>query len=135
ISSENFFGQHGIDLTHIPKRLGDGFYEQQLVRNQVTALTGKAVLGPYADLQTMYQSLMTAGADLSKSLDLPMGASLSAEQVSKLTGNVIMMETRVIDGQSVLVPVVYLAKASQQNVNGPLISATNIDFQNAQSFT
>ncbi|EML1595409.1 hemagglutinin repeat-containing protein [Burkholderia cenocepacia] len=135
ISSDYFFGQLGVDLTHIPKRLGDGFYEQQLVRNQVTALTGKAVLGPYADLQTMYQSLMTAGADLSKSLDLPMGASLSAEQVSKLTGNVIMMETRVVDGQSVLVPVVYLAQANQQNVNGPLISATNIDFQSAQSFT
>ncbi|MDN7428233.1 hemagglutinin repeat-containing protein [Burkholderia sp. AU45388] len=135
ISSDYFFGQLGVDLTHIPKRLGDGFYEQQLVRNQVTALTGKAVLGPYADLQTMYQSLMTAGADLSKSLDLPMGASLSADQVSKLTGNVVMMETRVVDGQSVLVPVVYLAQANQQNVNGPLISATNIDFQNAQSFT
>lgn len=135
ISSDYFFGQLGVDLTHIPKRLGDGFYEQQLVRNQVTALTGKAVLGPYADLQTMYQSLMTAGADLSKSLDLPMGASLSAEQVSKLTGNVIMMETRVVDGQSVLVPVVYLAQANRQNVNGPLISATNIDLKNAQSFT
>ncbi len=135
ISSDYFFSQLGVDLTHIPKRLGDGFYEQQLVRNQVTALTGKAVLGPYADLQTMYQSLMTAGADLSKSLDLPMGVSLSAEQVSKLTSNVIMMETRVVDGQTVLVPVVYLAKASQQNVNGPLITATNIDFQNAQSFT
>ncbi|WP_261528935.1 hemagglutinin repeat-containing protein [Burkholderia multivorans] len=135
ISSDYFFGQLGVDLTHIPKRLGDGFYEQQLVRNQVTALTGKAVLGRYADLQTMYQSLMTAGAELSKSLDLPMGASLSAEQISKLTGNVILVETRVVDGQSVLVPVVYLAQANQQNVNGPLISATNIDFQNAQSFT
>ncbi len=134
ISSDYFFGQLGVDLTHIPKRLGDGFYEQQLVRNEVTALTGKAVLGPYADLQTMYQSLMAAGADLSKSLDLPIGASLSADQVSKLTSNVIMMETRVVDGQSVLVPVVYLAKASQQNIDGPLISATNIDFQNAQSF-
>lgn len=135
ISSDYFFGQLGVDLTHIPKRLGDGFYEQQLVRNQVTALTGRAVLGPYADLQTMYQSLMAAGAGLSKSLDLPIGASLSADQVSKLTSNVIMMETRVVDGQSVLVPVVYLAKASQQNIDGPLITATNIDFQNAQSFT
>ncbi|WP_186098196.1 S-layer family protein, partial [Burkholderia gladioli] len=46
ISSDYFFSQIGVDLTHIPKRLGDGFYEQQLVRNQVTSLTGKAVLGP-----------------------------------------------------------------------------------------
>ncbi|WGS43445.1 hemagglutinin repeat-containing protein [Burkholderia sp. JSH-S8] len=135
ISSDYFFSQIGVDLTHIPKRLGDGFYEQQLVRNEVTSLTGKAVLGPYADLETMYQSLMAAGANLSKSLDLPIGASLSADQVSKLTSNVVMMETRVVDGQSVLVPVVYLAKASQQNIDGPLISATNVDFQNAQSFT
>ncbi len=135
ISSDYFFSQIGVDLTHIPKRLGDGFYEQQLVRNQVTSLTGKAVLGPYADLQTMYESLMAAGADLSKSLDLPIGASLSADQVAKLTGNVILMESRVVDGQSVLVPVVYLAQASQQNMNGPLIAATNIDLQNAQSFT
>ncbi|WP_186057479.1 hemagglutinin repeat-containing protein [Burkholderia gladioli] len=135
ISSDYFFSQIGVDLTHIPKRLGDGFYEQQLVRNQVTSLTGKAVLGPYADLQTMYESLMAAGADLSKSLDLPIGASLSADQVARLTSNVILMETRVVDGQSVLVPVVYLAQASQQNMNGPLIAATNIDLQNAQSFT
>ncbi|MGV0131688.1 hemagglutinin repeat-containing protein [Burkholderia gladioli] len=135
ISSDYFFSQIGVDLTHIPKRLGDGFYEQQLVRNQMTSLTGKAVLGPYADLQTMYESLMAAGADLSKSLDLPIGASLSADQVARLTSNVILMETSVVDGQSVLVPVVYLAQASQQNMNGPLIAATNIDLQNAQSFT
>ncbi|PCE23590.1 hypothetical protein BWP39_28325 [Paraburkholderia acidicola] len=134
ISSDYFFNQIGVDLIHIPKRLGDGFYEQQLVRNQVTALTGRAVLGPYTDLQTMYQSLMTAGAALDRQLDLPVGASLSAAQVSTLTGNVIMMETRVVDGQSVLVPVVYLAKTNQQNINGPLITATDIDFQNTQSF-
>ncbi|MFP3747389.1 hypothetical protein SB816_30450, partial [Achromobacter sp. SIMBA_011] len=85
----------GVDLTHIPKRLGDGFYEQQLVRNQVTSLTGRAVLGPYTDLQTMYQQLMAAGASLEKTLNLSLGASLSAEQVSQLTNNVIMMETRV----------------------------------------
>ncbi|MDN7629713.1 hemagglutinin repeat-containing protein [Burkholderia cenocepacia] len=135
ISSDYFFGQLGVDLTHIPKRLGDGFYEQQLVRNQVTALTGRAVLGPYTDLQAMYESLMAAGAALDKQLDLPIGASLSADQVSKLTSNVIMMETRVVDGQSVLVPVVYLAQANQQNINGPLITATDIDLRDAQNFT
>ncbi|WP_232451674.1 hemagglutinin repeat-containing protein [Burkholderia ubonensis] len=135
ISSDYFFGQLGVDLTHIPKRLGDGFYEQQLVRNEITSLTGKAVLGPYTDLQSMYESLMAAGASLSKSLNLPLGMSLSPEQVSQLTSNVILMETRVVGGQSVLVPVVYLAKASQENWNGPLIAANDIDLKNAQTFT
>ncbi|AJY11314.1 hemagglutinin repeat-containing protein [Burkholderia dolosa] len=135
ISSDYFFQQLGVDLTHIPKRLGDGFYEQQLVRNQITALTGKAVLGPYTDIQSMYESLLASGAALSKSLNLPLGMSLSPEQVSQLTSNVILMETRVVGGQSVLVPVVYLAKASQENWNGPLIAANDIDLKNAQSFT
>ncbi|WP_173678749.1 hemagglutinin repeat-containing protein, partial [Burkholderia singularis] len=134
ISSDYFFGQLGVDLTHLPKRLGDGFYEQQLVRNEITSLTGKAVLGPYTDIQSMYEAMLASGAALSKSLNLPLGMSLSAQQVSQLTGNVVMMETRVVDGQSVLVPVVYLAKASQENWSGPLIAAHDIDLKHTSSF-
>jgi len=135
ISSDYYLQQLGLNPQTTAKRLGDGFYEQQLVRNQITSLTGKAVLGPYTDLQSMYESLLAAGASLSKSLDLPLGMSLSPEQVAQLTGNVIIMQTQVVDGQSVLVPVVYLAKASQQNMNGPLVAATDIDLKNAQTFT
>ncbi|MFP3739921.1 hypothetical protein, partial [Burkholderia sp. SIMBA_019] len=119
ISSDYYLQQLGLNPQTTIKRLGDGFYEQQLVRNQITSLTGKAVLGPYTDLQGMYESLLAAGASLSKSLDLPLGMSLTPEQVAALTSNVIIMQTETVNGQQVLVPVVYLAKASQQNVNGP----------------
>ncbi len=135
ISSDYYLQQLGLNPQTTEKRLGDGFYEQQLVRNQITSLTGKAVLGPYTDLQAMYRSLLAAGASLSQSLNLPLGMSLSPEQVAQLTSNVIIMQTEVVNGQSVLVPVVYLAKASQQNMNGPLIAAADIDIQNAQTFT
>ncbi|HZZ11404.1 MAG TPA: filamentous hemagglutinin N-terminal domain-containing protein, partial [Paraburkholderia sp.] len=135
ISSDYYLQQLGLNPQTTEKRLGDGFYEQQLVRNQVTSLTGRAVLGPYTDLQSMYESLLAAGASLSKSLDLPLGISLSPEQVAALTSNVVIMQTETVNGQQVLVPVVYLAKASQQNMNGPLIAATDIDIQNAQTFT
>ncbi|CAE6958473.1 hemagglutinin repeat-containing protein [Paraburkholderia domus] len=135
ISSDYYLQQIGLNPQTIEKRLGDGFYEQQLVRNQITSLTGKAVLGPYTDLQSMYQAMLDAGASLSKSLDLPLGMSLSPEQVAALTSNVVIMQTETVNGQQVLVPVVYLAKASQQNMNGPLIAATDIDIQNAQTFT
>ncbi|WP_338640929.1 hemagglutinin repeat-containing protein [Burkholderia pyrrocinia] len=135
LSSDYYLQQIGVNPLTTEKRLGDGFYEQQLVRNQVTQLTGKAVLGPYTDLQGMYQSLMAAGAELSKSLNLPLGMSLSAQQVAALTTNVIIMQTETVGGQQVLVPVVYLAKADQQNANGPLITAGNIDLKNTQVFT
>ena len=135
LSSDYYLQQIGVNPLTTEKRLGDGFYEQQLVRNQVTQLTGKALLGPYTDLQGMYQSLMAAGAELSKSLNLPLGMSLSAQQVAALTSNVIIMQTETVGGQQVLVPVVYLAKADQQNANGPLITAGNIDLKNTQVFT
>lgn len=135
LSSDYYLNQIGVNPLTTEKRLGDGFYEQQLVRNQVTQLTGKAVLGPYTDLQGMYQSLMLAGAELSKSLNLPLGMSLSAQQVAALTTNVIIMQTETVGGQQVLVPVVYLAKADQQNANGPLITAGNIDLKNTEVFT
>ncbi|PXW25613.1 filamentous hemagglutinin [Paraburkholderia caballeronis] len=134
ISSNYYLQQLGLNPQSVEKRLGDGLYEQQLVLNEITSLTGKAVLGPYTDVQSMYEALMAAGASLAGSLDLPLGMALSPDQVAALTTNVVIMQTEVVDGQSVLVPVVYLAKASQQNMNGPLIAATDIDLQNTQTF-
>jgi filamentous hemagglutinin len=55
LSSDYFFAQIGVNPAYTPKRLGDGFYEQQLVRNQITVLTGKAALRPYANLVLMTQ--------------------------------------------------------------------------------
>ncbi|WP_246270461.1 hemagglutinin repeat-containing protein [Paraburkholderia solisilvae] len=135
VSSDYYLSQLGLNPQTTEKRLGDGLYEQQLVQDQITSLTGKSVLGPYTDTQSMYQSLLAAGASLAQSLDLPLGASLSAAQVAALTTNVVIMQTEVVDGQSVLVPVVYLAQASQQNAQGPVIAATNVDLQNTQTFT
>ncbi|MFP3274750.1 MAG: hemagglutinin repeat-containing protein [Paraburkholderia sp.] len=136
LSSNYYFQQMGMNPGQMQMRLGDGFYEQQLVQNQVLSMTGKSVLTNYANTQDEFKALMTSGAELAKSLDLAPGTSLSPAQVAQLTSNVVIMQTQVVDGQSVLVPVVYLAKTSQENMgNGPVIAATNIDLQNAQSVT
>ncbi|MBN3778792.1 filamentous hemagglutinin N-terminal domain-containing protein [Burkholderia sp. Ac-20345] len=136
MSSDYYLRQLGLNPDQTEKRLGDGFYEQWLVRNQLTSLTGKTVLGPYTDIESMYQALLSSGAELSKSLNLPLGMGLSAEQVAQLQGNVVLMEKRVVDGQAVLVPVVYLAQASQPDMSGgPLIAAGNIDLRDVQSFS
>ncbi|CAN0628102.1 tRNA nuclease CdiA-2 [Burkholderia multivorans] len=136
LSSDYYFQQMGMNPGLIQMRLGDGFYEQKLVQNQILSLTGKSVLTNYASTQDEFQALMTSGAQLAKSLALAPGAGLSAEQVAHLTSNVVIMQTQVVDGQSVLVPVVYLANASQENMaNGPVVAATNIDLQNAQAVT
>jgi len=43
------------------KRLGDGFYEQRLIREQVAQLTGRRFLTGYANDEAQYQAIMTNG--------------------------------------------------------------------------
>lgn len=136
LSSDYYFQQMGMDPSRIQMRLGDGFYEQHLVQSQIMSLTGKSVLTNYADTQTEFEALMASGATLAKSLNLGVGMGLSDEQVERLTSNVVLMQNEVVDGKTVLVPVVYLAQASQENMgNGPVIAATNIDLEHAQGIT
>ena len=133
LSSDYYLHNLGYDPQTMV-RLGDGLYEQQLVQNQVLELTGKAVLPPYADAQSMVAGLMDAGADLARELNLPLGAGLTAEQIAGLTRDVIIVQTVVVDGQAVLAPVVYLAQGSRQDMNGPLIAAKDINLTNTQTF-
>ncbi|RQQ77360.1 S-layer family protein, partial [Burkholderia stagnalis] len=44
ISSDYMLGQLNLNPASIEKRLGDGMYEQQMVRNQITQLTGRTFL-------------------------------------------------------------------------------------------
>ncbi len=59
------------------KRLGDGFYEQKLIRDQVTQLTGRTCLAGYSDEMEEYKALMTDGATYAKALHPVPGIGLS----------------------------------------------------------
>ncbi|CNH23222.1 adhesin [Yersinia aldovae] len=119
------------------KRLGDNAYEQRLVRDQVLALTGKTVSSDYRSAQEQFEQLFAAGLEYSKAFNLALGTHLSAEQMAALTSNIVLMESRVVAGQTVLVPVVYLAgvKPGDLRANGALIAADNIALTNVQGFT
>ncbi|AIN17704.1 hypothetical protein CH54_1917 [Yersinia rochesterensis] len=119
------------------KRLGDNAYEQRLVRDQVLALTGQAVASDYRSAQEQFEQLFAAGLEYSKAFNIALGTHLSAEQMAALTSNIILMETREVAGQTVLVPVVYLAgiKPGELHANGALIAADNITLTNVQGFT
>jgi filamentous hemagglutinin len=111
------------------KRLGDGFYEQKLVREQVAQLTGRRFLSGYTNDELQYQALMTAGASVAQQFNLSPGIALSAAQVAQLTTDIVWLVQQTInlpDGRSqqVLVPQVYVrVKDGDLNGNGALISA------------
>ncbi|WP_281279610.1 hemagglutinin repeat-containing protein [Yersinia hibernica] len=134
--SDYLLQQLNNDPNVIFKRLGDNAYEQRLVRDQVLALTGQAVANDYRSAQEQFEALFAAGLEYSKAFNIALGTHLSAEQMAALTTNIVLMESREVAGQTVLVPVVYLAgvKPGDLQANGSLIAAENITLTDMQGF-
>jgi filamentous hemagglutinin len=124
-----------LDPTVTQKRLGDGFYEQRLIREQVANLTGRRFLGDYTSDQQEYQALMDSAITYAKAYNLRPGIALSDAQVAQLTSDIVWLveqTVRLADGstQKVLVPQVYVKpRADDLQENGALISAKEIDMK------
>ncbi|WP_233187882.1 hemagglutinin repeat-containing protein [Veillonella sp. S13053-19] len=124
------------------KRLGDGFYEQQLINEQIVSATGKQYLEGYTDNEAEYKALLEAGIAFGKAFKLAPGISLSKEQMEAITTDMVWLETKtvVVDGkaQQVLYPKVYLAKQPAKSVDAmggiisgkAIVSNTNADILN-----
>uniref|UniRef100_UPI000B20667D S-layer family protein n=1 Tax=Gilliamella sp. Nev6-6 TaxID=3120252 RepID=UPI000B20667D len=77
------------DPNAIQKRLGDGYYEQQLIREQIIGLTGNRYLhGYHSDLE-QYQALMDAGISFANAYGIVPGVELSDEQMRALTTDIV----------------------------------------------
>ncbi|CUY69044.1 hemagglutinin repeat-containing protein [Serratia marcescens] len=115
ISSDYMLERVGYDPAQAHKRLGDGFYEQRLVREQVLALTGKPSVKGW-DAMEQYQQLMNNGSKVAQDFHLVPGVALTPEQIAALQQDIVWLvsETVQTEGgpQTVWVPKVYLAQAT-----------------------
>ncbi|HEY3596174.1 MAG TPA: S-layer family protein, partial [Paraburkholderia sp.] len=117
ISSDYMLGQLGLDPQKTVKRLGDGFYEERMISDQITQLTGRMFLAGFANGLDEYTALMDNGVAYAKAFGLEPGIALSAAQMRQLTTDMVWLVSKDMtlpDGshQSVLVPQVYLAQSS-----------------------
>ncbi|WP_434133313.1 hemagglutinin repeat-containing protein [Sporomusa sphaeroides] len=137
ISSDYMLNQLGIDPSKKMKQIGDGFYEQQLIRDQIAQLTGRQMLSGYSSSIDEFKALMDNGASYAKQFNLTIGITLTDEQMTQLTSPMIWMEEQIVDGQKVLVPVVYLPKtqAGELKPSGALISADNVQINTTGNVT
>ncbi|ATA25526.1 filamentous hemagglutinin [Brenneria goodwinii] len=126
---QNAFNQSGDNTA---KRLGDGYYEQRLVREQVIELTGQRYLDGYASDEEQFKALMDQGITFGKQYALKLGVALTPEQMALLTGDIVWLvnsEVNMPDGsmQTVLVPQVY-AKVKPDDIDGSgaLIAGNNV---------
>ncbi|AMP13637.1 hemagluttinin repeat family protein [Collimonas pratensis] len=134
ISSNYMLGLLGLNPAVAEKRLGDGFYEQKLVTDQVAQLTGKRFLGDYANNEDEYKALMESGVASAKQFQLTPGIALTDAQMASLTSDIVWMVNQDVtlpDGShtQVLAPVVYLTRADAGDLSptGALISGKDID--------
>ena len=135
LSSDYLLRALAIDPALTQKRLGDGYYEQSLVRDQVAQLTGRRFLDGYADDEAQYQALMDNGKTVAQAWQLRPGITLSREQVAQLTSDIIWLveqDIHLADGSTrrVLVPQLYVrVREGDINSAGTLISSGSLDAQ------
>jgi filamentous hemagglutinin len=115
LSSDHYLQQLQLDPAFQQKRLGDGFYEQQLINDQVLTLTGRRYLTDYSNAEEQYRALMNAGVAFLKQYQLTPGVALTAEQMALLTTDMVVLTVQAVrlpDGRSeqVLVPQLYLRR-------------------------
>ncbi|WP_241075338.1 hemagglutinin repeat-containing protein, partial [Achromobacter insuavis] len=128
VSSDFLLEKLNQDPGHILKRLGDGFYEQKLVAEQVMLASGQRFVGDYTDNESQYKALLSAGADFANQFALAVGTALTEDQMRHLTSDIVWMVEQTVtlpDGtqQKVLAPQVYLAvKPGDLRGDGTLIA-------------
>lgn len=133
ISSDYMLAQLGLDPQKVQMRLGDGFYEQRLLREQITRLTGRTLLADNADQTQAYRALMDNGLTYASAFGLVPGVGLSPQQMQQLTSDMVWLVSQQVtlpDGSthSVLVPKLYLAKAHAVNLHdtGALVTGRTV---------
>jgi filamentous hemagglutinin len=138
ISSDYMLSLLGINPEQTQKRLGDGFYETQLVQNQVTSLTGRKYLPGDTSAEQQYQQLMLSGVVVQKQFSLQPGVALTDAQMAALTEDIVWLVNQTVtmpDGtrQTVLVPQVYLARTDDATLSptGALIAGNSVGISGA----
>ncbi|MGR0116379.1 hemagglutinin repeat-containing protein [Ralstonia pseudosolanacearum] len=133
-SSDAMLSQFRNDPGATLKRIGDGFYEQQLIQQQIIRATGQRFIGDYTSNEDEYKALLANGISAGKAFGLNVGTALTEAQMAQLTSDIVWMVKQTVtlaDGskQEVLVPQVYLrAKDTDITGGGTLMAGNNVSF-------
>ncbi|MEJ6472456.1 hemagglutinin repeat-containing protein [Fusobacterium nucleatum] len=96
------------------KRLGDAYYENELIERSITEKLGTRFLN---GKEISAKDLMDNAAIEAKKNGLTIGKSLTKEQIAKLDKDIVWYEYQNVDGIQVLAPKIYLSKNTIKNLN------------------
>lgn len=109
--------------------LGDAVFDTRYVSNVVLNQTGSRYLnGIGSDLDQM-RYLMDNAANTQQSLGLQFGVALSADQIASLDHSILWWESATINGETVMIPKVYLSPKDVTVNNGSVIAGNNVSLE------
>ncbi|HBP5731844.1 TPA: hypothetical protein L6B23_31625, partial [Pseudomonas aeruginosa] len=127
LNSDYLLSGLGMNPDASKKRLGDGLYEQRLIRDAVVARTGQRYIDGLSSDEALFRYLMDNAIAYKDQLHLQLGVGLSAEQMAALTHDIVWLEEVEVNGEKVLAPVVYLAQAEGRLApSGALIQGRDV---------
>ena len=132
LSSDYMLDRLQVDPAQTQQRLGDGFYEQKLIREQIAQLTGRRFLDGFANDEAQYRALIDNAVTVADTWNLVPGVALTAEQMAQLTSDIVWLVSRDVtlaNGQTrqVLVPQVYVrVRDGDLDGNGALIAGQQL---------
>lgn len=136
LSSDYLLTGLGYNPDESAKRLGDGFYEQKLIQQALVARTGQRFIdGQHSD-EALFKYLMNNAIASKQQLGLSVGTTLTSAQVAALTHDIVWLEEYKVNGQNVLVPVLYLAQANNRlGPDGALIAGRDVNLVSGNDLT
>ena len=132
LSSDYVLNRLKLDPMNVQKRLGDGYYEQQLVMQEILRQTGKNRLQSGLTAEEQYRKLMDAGINLTKSQSIALGRELTVAEQNNLKEDVVLLVSNSVvlpngKTETVLVPTLYLAPKTKRDDRGANIQGESIN--------
>ena len=126
LGSAYFLDRLGLNPDRDYRFLGDAAFDTRYVSNAILNQTGSRYInGIGSDLDQM-RYLMDSAAEQQKTLGLKFGVALTAAQVAALDRSLLWWEAATINGQTVMIPKVYLSPKDVTVHSGSVISGNNV---------
>jgi len=126
LGSAYFLDRLGLNPDRDYRFLGDAAFDTRYVSNAILNQTGSRYInGIGSDLDQM-RYLMDSAATQQQALGLKFGVALTAAQVAALDHSLLWWEATTINGQTVMVPKVYLSPKDVTVHSGSVIGGNNV---------
>ncbi|EMW8805896.1 contact-dependent inhibition effector tRNA nuclease [Escherichia coli] len=126
LGSSYFLDRLGLKPEKDYRFLGDAVFDTRYVSNAVLSRTGSRYINGLGSDTEQMRYLMDNAARQQKGLGLEFGVALTAEQIAQLDGSILWWESVTINGQTVMVPKLYLSPEDITLHNGSVISGNNV---------